>query len=66
MSRSTREDDERLLSWVGLRAAGWSAAQVARHVGLTRERVQIATLRVRDADIAESGEPIGEVARFYW
>jgi hypothetical protein len=53
-----RSRDDQLLRWLRLRSAGWSAEQIARRYGVTNNGSVIsATENVRDADLAESGDP---------
>lgn len=61
-----RARDDELLRWIALRVAGWSAAQVAQRMGVSQSTVDMATREVRNADLAESGEPPGVVDRAYW
>jgi len=61
-----RRADERLLQMVGLRAEGWSGAQVAEALGIQRATVFKRTNAVLAADLAESGESRFAVRRAYW
>ncbi len=60
---ASRAVDQMVLDWVGLRAQGMNATQIAKLYATTPERVRIATNRVADADRAESGE---DVSGHYW
>lgn len=64
--RLSRAEDERLLDWLACRTAGQTARQIGGRYGVTQEAVRVATVRVRDADIAESGEPREIVEGGYW
>ena len=61
----SRAEDERLLGWIADRVAGEPVAAIARRAGVTPSVVQAKTSAVRDADLAESGEPPLVVGRAY-
>lgn len=61
----SRADDERLLALLAARQAGVTTPALARTTGLTATYIRNATNRVRNADLAESGEPVGDVLRHY-
>lgn len=63
--RQARSDDERLLHMLRWRCEGHSSQAIGNALGMTPERVRVATQRVRDADYAESGEPEHTLARHY-
>lgn len=60
----SREHDEQTLEFVRLRSSGSTPSDIARMFGVQRASVSRATAKVRDADIAESGEPEAYLA--YW
>lgn len=60
----SRADDEALLDMLAARSAGVSSYDIGRQIGMTGEAVRIATNRVRDADLAESGE--ADACFAYW
>lgn len=62
----TRERDEQVLGWVSRRAGGESAHAIAQHERINSGLIVTATNAVRDADLAESGEPEKQVRRAYW
>lgn len=64
-ARATRRDDERLLGMLALRCAGVSSAAIAERVGAKPEGVRIATTRVRNDDLEQSGEPARVVLAGY-
>jgi transposase len=62
-----REDDERLLAWVAMRAKGHDAKTVAEQFGVTVQRVINATNNVMKDDLDYSkDEPTGRIRRSYW
>lgn len=63
--KSAWSDDD-VLSWVRDRANGRSCAAIAARSGAGESYIRAATNRVRDADIAESGERPDVVRRAYW
>ncbi len=63
---STRADDALLLEWLARRRRGESAASLADRYGTTPQRISTATVRVRAADLAESGEAESVVREGYW
>lgn len=65
-ARAPQVSDATLLDWIRRRVAGETAQQIARRAGVTQERVRVVTNRVRDADLAESGEPERVVRAAYW
>jgi hypothetical protein len=54
----SRERDEQILDWLSRRASGESCASIARVDGTHSGIVVVATNNIRNADIAESGEPV--------
>lgn len=60
-----RVADEQLLRMLQLRAGGLSSGAIAERMNIAPEGVRIATNRVRDADLAESGEPAELVMQHY-
>lgn len=66
MKPGSRESDEKILAWVRLRAAGASAAKIAKRYGVAGPTVTIGTVAVMKADLAESGETETTVRRSYW
>lgn len=64
--RATRADDERLLAALRMRTARLPHELIASRLGFSRRRVNSATSDIKRADIAESGEPRGQVAAAYW
>lgn len=58
-----REQDERVLAMVGLRATGWSLRQIGQEMGAVPGNVAAMTNSVMDADIEHCGEA---VAGAYW
>lgn len=62
----TREDDERLLSWLAMARRGWSVREIAQASGFASgATVQVALKKVEMADLAECGEPPLRVAQAY-
>lgn len=61
----SRAEDERLLGWIADRVAGLPVAAIARRDRVGASSVMIQTSAVRDADLAESGEPPLMVGRAY-
>ncbi len=51
-----RVADDRALAMVRMRET-MSSAEIGDHFGVTSSAVRVITQRIRDADIAESGEP---------
>lgn len=64
--RSNAVDDRQVLNMVRLRAAGFTSVEIAARYGFTSEKVRIATNRVMNADLMESGEPARVVLAAYW
>lgn len=62
-----RAHDEEVLNLIGLKVAGWSWSEIARHDG-TRSymSIQRACMAVCNADLAESREPAETVRAGYW
>lgn len=60
---SNRQDDEALLQWIGWRAEGFTARNIAKYVGAKEAWVARATREVRDADVAHAGAHVLEA---YW
>jgi hypothetical protein len=63
--RADRASDERILQWLRLRVRGFSPVQIGRHMGVNPGQVIMATKRIRDADIRESGEAEAAVRAAY-
>lgn len=63
--RGTRTDDEAVLAMIRLRCELRFSNRVAEVLGLSQERIRVATDRVRKADLAESGEPPETVNEAY-
>lgn len=61
-----RSADERMLDWLARRSRGELPAQIARLWQTTAGTVRSMTRRVRDADVAESGEDVRTVMAGYW
>lgn len=66
MPDPTREDDERLLTWLRMRALGRSVYYIAPRYSVSLSTVDQHTRKVREADLQESGEPAKRVDRAYW
>jgi hypothetical protein len=60
-----RERDDRLLLWLAARLQGVSCGQIARIRGVAPETIQVTIKKVKDADLAESGEDPAEVLKWY-
>lgn len=60
---ASRHDDEMLLDWIKLRAGGQKSVRIGETYGVSGQRVSTATVRVMQADMAESGE---DVTGVYW
>ena len=56
LTRVPRETDERVVDWLRLSACGLSSPAIASAYGTTAAFVRATIKRVRDADLAESGE----------
>lgn len=56
MSDPARATDERILGRLALFRSGQSLERIAKRCGMSRDAVAAALKRVRDADLAESGE----------
>ena len=63
--RHARSDDEAVLQMLRLRGDGQSSRVVGAALGVSAERVRVATQRVKDADLLESGEPADELMPHY-
>ncbi|PWE32762.1 hypothetical protein DDZ14_08425 [Maritimibacter sp. 55A14] len=61
-----RDSDELVLSWIAQRSGGIGPSAIARAHGLPSQRVSVATARVLEADLAQSGEDPEQVRRAYW
>lgn len=59
-----READEQVLRMLALRQS-LSSVVIADRMNISPEAVRVATNRVRDADLAESGEPAADVLAHY-
>ncbi|MFD1913818.1 hypothetical protein [Halodurantibacterium flavum] len=63
----TRASDELVLRWLSLRTdAQLDCNVIGERFGVSQERVRVATNRVRDADLDESGEDYEAVKAQYW
>ena len=63
---STRAKDERDLSILRLRGAGLTVPEIVRRLGVSENIVRNRSNDIRNADLAESGEPEAVVAAGYW
>ncbi|WP_157946807.1 hypothetical protein [Thalassobius sp. I31.1] len=63
---AARQDDERLLHMVRMRANGQSISRLAAHFGVSRPSITMQTNKIMDADLAESGEARECVSGCYW
>lgn len=61
----SRAEDERDLGWLAARVAGEAVAALARRDRVGASYVQARITEIRDADLAESGEPPLTVGRAY-
>lgn len=61
-----RERDEVVLIWIKLRKTGWSPQKIASRTGEQASVIDMATRRVMNADIEESGENPQRVRNAYW
>lgn len=67
MPGASRQSDELLLSMLRSKCLGTEWPEVARRHGKrTWVTAQVACLRVKQADLAESGEPPEIVLKGYW
>ncbi|TMV86127.1 hypothetical protein FGG78_20150 [Thioclava sp. BHET1] len=57
--RERRAQDEQALDWLRRRDRGESSAAIARMAGVASARVRVVTQRIRDEDLAQSGEDPG-------
>lgn len=62
---TARQADERLLRCLALRCKGASTTLVSRKTGAPQGYITTATNAIRDADVAESGEPREAVMAAY-
>lgn len=62
----TREQDEIALWLVRARAAGMSAGEAGRRLGIASAKVRTITNRILTDDLRLSGEDRAEVASAYW
>ena len=62
---ASRREDNRALLMLALRRDGVSTGVLGRLFGMTGSAVRVATNRVLDADLAESGEPREAVMAAY-
>ena len=53
-----RARDEEVLGWLARRVLGWTWSRIAMEAGDQPGNVTTACRKVRDADIAEAGEPV--------
>ncbi len=63
---ASRREDGRALLMLALRRDGVSTGVLGRLFGMTGSAVRVATNRVLDADLRESGEPAEVVRAAYW
>jgi len=63
---ASRRDDDRALHMLELRRDGLSCGALGRLFGMTGSAVRVATNRILDADLRESGEPAEVVRAAYW
>lgn len=61
-----RHADERHLRWLAWRCEGYTARQIGDAEGYSQEHVRVATNRIKEADIYQSGEPHDIVKEAYW
>ncbi len=61
-----RDRDDELLRWIEQRCAGVSLTRIAADSGIFPEAIRVATLKVMEADLEESGEDKNAVRRRYW
>jgi hypothetical protein len=66
MREPTRKDDERLLTWLRMRAHRKPVQYIAPAYRVSPSQVDQVTRKVREADLQESGEPAKLVDRAYW
>lgn len=66
MPRDDRARDERDLFLVRARTAGELPTALGARLGISAEAVRTITTRIRNDDIAKSGEPPDVVAAGYW
>lgn len=59
-----RQQDELLLEWLRARTEGRTSGEIAEQYGTQSASIRIATNRIREADLAESGEPTA--SDYYW
>lgn len=64
--RDPAMSDEAVLDMVRRRCAGESSGQIAARYGIPSEKARVATTRVRNADLEESGEPARVILAAYW
>ncbi|MBK8772903.1 MAG: hypothetical protein IPM06_21070 [Rhizobiales bacterium] len=64
-TRNSRASDERILRWLRLRQRHYSLNEISRLDGVNVGVVTLSTRAVRDADLAESGEPSAQVRLLY-
>lgn len=60
-----RERDDAMLRWIGMSLRGVSFNEIARREGEWPATVRNAIHRIRDCDLAESGEDPATVRRAY-
>ncbi len=60
-----RASDERTLTMLAMRAAGWRDDLIAKALDTTPGTVSVTISKIKTADIRESGEPKDEVAECY-
>lgn len=63
--RSSRADDEQVLSLINLRCHHAPSA-IAKHLGMTSPRVRVICNRVLTDDLKHSGEDAAIVRSAYW
>ena len=53
-----RSRDDEVLAWLARRVLGWTWGRIALEAGDSAGNVNVACRKVRDADMAEAGEPV--------
>lgn len=66
MIEPTRADDDRLLTFLWLRAKNFPSYVIAERFGFSISHIDASTRKVREADLQESGEPTDVVRAAYW
>ena len=63
---ASRREDARALLMLDMREDCMSAGVIGRLLGMSDSAVRVATNRILDADLRESGEPAEVVRAAYW